>query len=214
MLVIRRRRSHPLTVCVLEVGVPPRRPLGHGRASLLPIVFPMEDPGSSSPARKLFFPLRSAVELFVDPRSPDVVTKAKEAAILYDEVTFEVGMLDVSITPNGSTSFWNPPEAMTPELLDRSRRIDAVGSPMTLAIGRQDEAGVPAEEMHVFVEGQVSHRFLAEFHTGILDDLAPFEPDWVRTIDTGAAYATVGREVCRVQPRRADLRGDPPTEFR
>jgi hypothetical protein len=146
----------------------------------------MEDPGSSSPARKLFFPLRSAVELFVDPRNPDAVTKAKEAAILYDEVTFEVGMLDVSITPNGSTSFWNPPEAMTPELLDRSRRIDAVGSPMTLAIGRQDEPGVPAEEMHVFVEGQVSHRFLAEFHTGILDDLAPFEPDWVRTIDIGA----------------------------
>src|ERR1700761_7043227 len=100
---------------------------------------------SDQPIRKVFFPLRSAVELFADPRSPDAVTKAKEAAVLYDELIFEDGLLDVSITPNGSANFWNPPDAMTPELLDRSRRINVVGSPMTLAIGTEAEPGVPAE---------------------------------------------------------------------
>lgn len=139
----------------------------------------------ANPARKLFFPLRSAVELFSDLRSPDAVTKAKEAAVLYDELIFETGMLDVSITPTGSTSFWNPPEAMTPELVERSRLVDAVGSPMTLAIGKQEAAGVPATEMHVFLEGTVSHRYLSQFHSGILDELLPFKPDWVQTIDIG-----------------------------
>lgn len=136
-------------------------------------------------ARKLFFPLRSVVELFSNPRSPDAVTKAKEAAVLYDELIFETGVLDVSITSAGSTSFWDPPEAMTPEMVERSRQIDAVGSPMTLSIGKQEQADVPATEMHVFLEGTVSHRYLSQFHSGILDELSPFEPDWVQTIDIG-----------------------------
>ena len=140
---------------------------------------------SDQPIRKVFFPLRSAVELFADPRSPDAVTKAKEAAVLYDELIFEDGLLDVSITPNGSANFWNPPDAMTPELLDRSRRINVVGSPMTLAIGTEAEPGVPAEEMQVFVDGEVSNAYLAEFHTGILDELASLEPDWVQTVAIG-----------------------------
>ncbi len=125
------------------------------------------------------------MELFSDPRSPDAVTKAKEAAVLYDELIFEIGMLDTSITSNGSTSFWNPPEAMSPELVERSRLVEAVGSPMVLAIGKQEKVDVPATEMRAVFEGTVSHRYLSEFHSGILDELSPFEPDWVRTIDIG-----------------------------
>jgi hypothetical protein len=109
--------------------------------------------------RKIFFPLRSAVELFSDPRSPGAVTKAKEAAILYDELIFETGLLDVSITSKGSISFWNPPESMTPDLLERTRQIDAVGSPMVLAFGTEQEPGVPAEKMEVVFEGQVSNAY-------------------------------------------------------
>lgn len=112
------------------------------------------------------------------PSKPRRGHEGEEAAVLYDELIFEVGLLDVSITPNGGASFWNPPEAMTPELLDRSRRVNAVGSPMTLAIGEEDEPGVPAREMRIFVEGQISNAYIAEFHTGILDDLAAFEPGW------------------------------------
>lgn len=113
------------------------------------------------------------------------MTKAKEAAVLFDELIFEVGLLDVSITPTGAFSSWNPPDAMTPELLDRSRTANVTGVPMTLSIGEEKEPGVAAEKMHVFLEGQVSNAYLAEFHTGILDELAPFGPDWVRTVDIG-----------------------------
>jgi len=56
---------------------------------------------------------------------------------------------------------------------------------MTLAIGTEAEPGVPAEEMQVFVDGEVSNAYLAEFHTGILDELASLEPDWVQTVAIG-----------------------------
>ena len=135
--------------------------------------------------RRVFFPLRSAVELFSDPRSPDAVTKAKEAAVLFDEVIFEDGVLDVSVTSNGSTCFWNPPETMTPDLLERSRQVNLAGSPMSLAIGEETERGQPAPKMQVLFEGQVSNAYLAEFHTNILDELAPLAPDWVQTVDIG-----------------------------
>jgi len=134
--------------------------------------------------RRILFPLRTSVELFSDPRSPDAVTKAKEAAVLYDELIFEPGLLDVTITPQGGSSIWIPPEQMTDALLARSRR-PAVGDPMTLAIGKQDAPGVPAEEMHVMVSGQISNTYIAEFHTGILDELKAFDPEWVKTIDIG-----------------------------
>ena len=147
----------------------------------------MSDRADADQGRRVFFPLRSAVELFSDPRSPDAVTKAKEAAVLYDELIFEVGLLDVSITPDGSTSFWNPPEAMTAELVERSRSVNTVGSPMTIAFGKQEHPGIPAEKMEVFLEGTVSNAYLAEFHTGILDELALLAPDWVRTIEIGGA---------------------------
>ena len=135
-------------------------------------------------ARRILFPLRTSVELFHDPRSPDAVTKAKEAAVLYDELIFEFGLLDVTITPQGGSHFWIPPEQMTDALRARSRRPVA-GDPFTLLMGKQETRDIPAEEMHVMVSGEISNAYLAEFHTGILDELETFHPDWVRTIDIG-----------------------------
>lgn len=59
--------------------------------------------------RRIFFPLKSGVELFEDRSSPQAVTRAKEAAVIYDEVIFEEGLYDITITPEGSTNFWTPP---------------------------------------------------------------------------------------------------------
>ncbi len=39
--------------------------------------------------RRIFLPLRTSVELFDDPTSPQATTRAKQAAVLYDEVIFE-----------------------------------------------------------------------------------------------------------------------------
>jgi hypothetical protein len=74
---------------------------------------------------------------------------------------------------------------MTQDLLERSRRVNLDGVPMTLAIGKQTVPDKPAEDMRIFLEGQVSNAYLAKFHTGTLEELAPLAPDWVRTIDFG-----------------------------
>jgi hypothetical protein len=58
---------------------------------------------------------------------------------------------------------------------------------MTVAFGAQAERGVPAEEMRVAIHGPLSARYVAEFHSHILDDLAEFDPDWVSTITPGGA---------------------------
>jgi hypothetical protein len=58
--------------------------------------------------RRFYFPLRSSVELFPDPTSVEAGTRAKEAAILYDEVFFEYGMLTASVGDSGSIQTWRP----------------------------------------------------------------------------------------------------------
>ncbi|HEX2103083.1 MAG TPA: hypothetical protein VHF51_05495 [Solirubrobacteraceae bacterium] len=69
-----------------------------------------DPPVSSDAQTAIFFPLRSSVELFDDPRSPTAVVRAKDAACLYDRVIFESGLLDVTIASNGSMPWWYPKE--------------------------------------------------------------------------------------------------------
>jgi hypothetical protein len=45
-------------------------------------------------ASKIFFPLRTSVELLKDPTSPTAATRAKQAAVLCDELIFEEGLYE------------------------------------------------------------------------------------------------------------------------
>ncbi len=117
--------------------------------------------------RRIFFPLKSGVELFEDPTSPEAVTRAKEAAVLYD--------------------FWTPPSQMTPERLEHSRRGPRVGEPLTLAMGKQRAVGQPAEEMSVFLQGEISASYVSEYYSGIIQELSKFEPPWARKVTIGGS---------------------------
>jgi hypothetical protein len=134
----------------------------------------------------VFFPLRTSVELFADPTSPTAVTKAKEAAVLFERLIFEQGLLDVTISPGGSWQMCEPPEHLTPEKLQKTREPIPLGSNFYIAVGDEQERGVPADTMHVMVSGKVSARYIAEFHTGILDDLERLAPDWLETVILGS----------------------------
>jgi hypothetical protein len=134
-----------------------------------------------------YFPLRSSVEWFLDPTSPTAVTKVKEAAVLFDRLYIETGLLDVTITPTGSMQWWSPPDRLTPELLKDTRRPIALGEDVVFAVGAQEAPGVPAKEMRAIVSDKLSARYLAEFHTGILDELDRLKPDWARPVTTGGA---------------------------
>jgi hypothetical protein len=138
--------------------------------------------GMSSTA---FFPLRCSVEWFSDPSSPAAVTKAKEAAVLFEHLVFEVGLLDVTITPSASMALWTPPDDLTSERLADTRRPITLGSDVIFAVGEEEVPGQPAAEMRAVVSDRLSARYLAEFHTGILDDLATHKPDWVTAVAVG-----------------------------
>ena len=137
-----------------------------------------------------YFPLRSSVELFGDRRTPAAVTRAKQAAVLYDRLFIEVGLLQVHVLDAGSSTWWTPPEQLSPERLERTRQAIEPGTPMSFGMAMQPARGVPAEEPGVTVsQGRVLLDYAAEFHTGILDELAPFEADWVHEI--GAEFPNV-----------------------
>lgn len=78
----------------------------------------------------IFFPLRTSVELFEDRQSPAAAARAKEAAILFDRLIFEAGLCDVTISEEGSWSTWLPPDYITPEHLEQSRKVIPASSPL------------------------------------------------------------------------------------
>jgi len=120
--------------------------------------------------------LRTSVELFSDPTSPTAATRAKQAAILYDELIFEAGLYEVTTTPEGSSGEWTPPAQITSEILKHARDIPEAGATISLAVG------VNTEHMVELFGGEITAYHMSEFHTGILDELAQFEPGWVKSV--------------------------------
>lgn len=148
---------------------------------------------------KIFFPLHTSVELFDDPDSPMAVTRAKQAAVLYDELVFEVGLYDVSVTPEGSQDWTTPPGWLTPERLQGSRSKPKPGTRISLAIGFEG-----GNEMFTVFDAPLSAAYVAEFHTGILDDLEEFRPEWVKTIELPNSFSSsrpVGQTIQRLNFR-------------
>lgn len=150
----------------------------------------------------MFFGLSTGVELFTDPASAQAVTRVKEAALLYDLLVIEAGMLDVTVGEGGSSSFWLPPDRLTDEHRERARRPIPVGAPFQLGFAPQDGPGVPADpaKMVTAINTEVSRAYVAEYHTGILDELQPLELDWVEAVVVPTSYPEsmpIGRAIGR-----------------
>lgn len=130
---------------------------------------------------RAFFPLRSSVELFSDPASPKPVARAKQAAVLYDEVFFEDGLINAELTKEGSILEHVHPDDMTDEVLERARRVPDPGTGFELTVGFEQRPEQPAVPAPVFtIRGQYTAKYTAEWRTGVLDELAQLKPDWVR----------------------------------
>jgi len=126
---------------------------------------------------RMLFPLRTGVELFSDPSMPAAVSRAKQAAVLYDEVVFETGLYEVSIAETGSSGWWHPPGGLTDEDLEASRRLQTPGTPFTISL-----AADGSDRAATFVDSPLVAAYASEYHTGILDELARFSPDWVKLL--------------------------------
>ena len=138
-----------------------------------------------------YFPLRSSVELFKDPTSPQPVSRAKHAAILYDTVVFEVGLFEQTIGKTGASGTYVPPGMADDERRQRARIVHEVGSTFQVAIGAQSAFGVPAppETMRTIINTEIATTYAAEWHTGVIDELEALKPNWAAPIDSNQLLA-------------------------
>jgi hypothetical protein len=142
-------------------------------------------PADFPPASRIIFPLHTSVELFHDRRALAPAGRVKHAAVLYDEVVIEAGMLQVAISDTFSRTSWHPPDDLTPRKRAELRRPAAPGERLTIAFAAEDEVGVPSERFDFAVEGPIAQRHTAEFHTNVLDALTALRPDWLHIVATG-----------------------------
>jgi len=128
------------------------------------------------------FPLRTSVELFRDPVSPEARLRAKQGAVLYERLVFETGLFDATISEGGSFHLWRPGEGVGDEEWREARTLVEEGSPMQVAFGVQPAKGVEpkAEDMQVMMEGPISRHYVAEWES-VIRELEPLNPDWVET---------------------------------
>jgi hypothetical protein len=131
---------------------------------------------------RVWFPLRSNLTYFegLGP-SLDVEARIKEAALLCEEIAFEFGMLDVTVTENGMWSFWTPPHQLSEETIRGHRDAASAGGPVYLAIGPESTPGVPADpsDMHTMMSGSLQQAFVAEYHL-LLRDSGLESASWVK----------------------------------
>src|SRR5438552_1192177 len=144
------------------------------------------------PQSRIVLPLPTSVDLFSDPNQPSALTRTKQAAVLHDQLVVEVGHLDVSITDQGGSKIWTPPEWLTVEKIERARKPFEIGTPMTLAIGAQPAKGVPAEKMTVAVAGDISMAYGAEWHSEVLAPLKALGVDFIEEFALGGVDISTG----------------------
>ena len=116
---------------------------------------------------RTWFPLRSNLTYFSgETQRLDVEARIKQAALLSEEIVFEFGMLDVSVTETGMTSLWTPPSQLSEDRIRRHRDAARSGAPFAFSIGLQPAKGVPADaaDAHTLISGPLQQALVAEYH--------------------------------------------------
>lgn len=105
----------------------------------------------------------------------------------------------------GSMDMWLPFDRMSPDLLKRKRQPIPVGGGMQVTIQLQDgENGPPVGEPFAFLDGKIGVQYVSEFWTDIMEPLAAFRPDWVRSVTTGGTQLEGALGEAQAQLIRSD----------
>jgi hypothetical protein len=128
---------------------------------------------------RLLFPLRTSVELFRDPDSPAAAIRAKQGAVLDDEIAFETGAFEITVTTDGSWQEWRPAQHLSDEELRAARHIHETGASFSLMAAKQPAKGVPAppDAMRTIIQGGITRHYVAEWES-VIRELGPLEPKW------------------------------------
>jgi hypothetical protein len=130
---------------------------------------------------RVWFPLRSNVGYFEAPTpSLDLEARIKQMALLAEEIAFEFGMFDVTVTEHGMTSFWIPPRMLNESDIRSRREASKKGEPVVVSIAPQPGPGMPADPSQAvsILSGPLERAYVAEYHL-LLEDSGLGEVSWV-----------------------------------
>jgi hypothetical protein len=127
---------------------------------------------------RLYFPFRSSVELFADPAWLTPMARAKEGAILFEEIVFEDGQLIATVGEKMNWAMHRPRRELTEEDLVEARPPAGPGESMVIAIGTEDSPGVPAKKMQSIGETVVTQAYKAQWHSAAIDELQALDVPW------------------------------------
>jgi hypothetical protein len=137
----------------------------------------------------MFFPLGTGLEPVPSGRL-DAGRRARQAAILFDEIVVEAGMqqVDVREGDNMPMERYFAAEGLSVAVIERQRVVEA-GTTAGLALHRAGDeiellvgSGLPRIDGALYLEGVITQRYLAEFHSSVLDPLTALAPEWLRAV--------------------------------
>lgn len=147
---------------------------------------------SSSDTSRALFTLAAGVEVATGQTMLEAVGRAKLASILFDEVVMESGLHIVEMSAASPAAIRRlKAAAISHQLLEDTRTVEH-GTKTGMAIQRvgDNEAelyvgiNIPRLPNALFrLEREVEFRYVSEYHTGLLDELARLGADWVRVIE-------------------------------
>lgn len=152
------------------------------------------------------------MELFADPTSVKASVRAKEGAVLFDEVYFEAGMVTATVGEGGNFVMYRPGHELGPDDLADTRRLYSPGEGFSVAVGTETTPGVAAKKMQPILQTKVVKSYAAEWHTSAINELAALEVDWARFGNLGddemqklAAPINQATRLFREQAKTIDL---------
>jgi hypothetical protein len=122
--------------------------------------------------------LRSSVEFFADPTRLTPMARAKEGAVLFEEIVFEDGQLIATVGEKMNWAMHRPRRELTEEDLEEARGPAGPGESMVIAIGMEDSPGAPARRMQTIGETVVTQAYKAQWHSAAIDELQALEVPW------------------------------------
>ena len=138
---------------------------------------------------RALFSLATGLEVAEGQQMLEAVGRAKMASVLFDEIIIESGLHVVEMSSTYPAMIRQQEAArISPALLEHSRMVER-GMKTGVAIRRNKGhvelyvgTNLPRLEDAHYFERDVAFRYVSEYDTGLLDELAKLNADWVDVI--------------------------------
>lgn len=175
-------------------------------------------PGDLDPTlSRALFTLPTGIEAVGGKTDLRAIARAKQASVLFDEIVVESGLRVVEIGVQGVVgTFQRGAAGLSKTFLHEVRSL-AEDAQYGVAVVVTDDhveihigTDIPRMDDARYFEQAVVARYVGDYHTGILDELADFGADWVRVV---SVTRTPGETADVADERLARLGNDGPCDL-